>query len=189
MRVHCGRTTAWGRAPFLQPRPGLALVAAAHHISTRQLQRLCRAPGLTVAGGIRRRRLEPCHHDLSDPGRNHLTVQAITGRRGSTDGPHFNRVFRAACGRPPGGTAGPRPKAPVPVCVANGPAPGCHPVPGRCWRAMVNGRVPGDPGRHPASSFARSGMPELGQQLLDQLWLEMLSFIDCPWPDLPSHRK
>ena len=44
-----------------------AQIAAAHHISLRQLHKLFHASGTTVAGWIRQRRLEHCGHDLRDP--------------------------------------------------------------------------------------------------------------------------
>ncbi|MEU6574250.1 helix-turn-helix domain-containing protein [Streptomyces sp. NPDC046805] len=84
--------------------PGLtpAVVAAAHNVSTRQLYRLYQAQGLTVAGWIRRRRLENCHRDLADPRHDHRPVQAVAARWGLPDKAHFSRLFRAAYGMPPG---------------------------------------------------------------------------------------
>ncbi|WP_461086594.1 AraC-like ligand-binding domain-containing protein [Streptomyces deserti] len=84
--------------------PGLtpAVVAAAHHISTRQLHRIFQAQNLTVAGWIRQRRLEKCHHDLFDPRYDDRPVQAIAARWGFANKAHFSRVFRAAYGIPPG---------------------------------------------------------------------------------------
>jgi len=43
------------------------MVAAAHHMSLRSLHQLFHDEGLTVAGWIRKRRLECCRHDLSNP--------------------------------------------------------------------------------------------------------------------------
>ncbi|AVH55897.1 MULTISPECIES: helix-turn-helix domain-containing protein [Streptomyces] len=79
-----------------------AAVAAAHNVSTRQLYRLFQTRGLTVAGWIRRRRLENCHRDLADPRHDHRPVQAVAARWGLTDKAHFSRLFRAAYGMPPG---------------------------------------------------------------------------------------
>ncbi|MGW4332168.1 hypothetical protein ACWEK5_05000 [Rhodococcus koreensis] len=39
-----------------------ALVASRHHVSTRYLQKTFEAAGHTIAGWIRNRRLEKCHH-------------------------------------------------------------------------------------------------------------------------------
>ncbi|NRQ37677.1 helix-turn-helix domain-containing protein [Nonomuraea sp. NN258] len=79
--------------------PGM--VAAAHHISTRHLHRLFNDTGMTVAGWIRRRRLEQCHRDLVDPRRRAYPIQVIAARWGFTNPAHFSRVFRAAYGMSP----------------------------------------------------------------------------------------
>ena len=84
-------------APGLDPRS----VAAAHHISVRRLHQLFRPEPLTVAALIRHNRLEGCRADLTDPGRQHLSVTAIAARRGFTDAAHFSRLFRAAYGCTP----------------------------------------------------------------------------------------
>ncbi|MQA86577.1 MAG: helix-turn-helix domain-containing protein [Streptosporangiales bacterium] len=79
-----------------------AAIAAAHHISVRYLYRLFETEGTTVAGWIRRRRLERCRRDLLDPALRAQTVGSIGARWGFADAVHFNRVFRAAYGVPPG---------------------------------------------------------------------------------------
>lgn len=83
--------------------PGLspADVAAAHHISLRQLHRLFEKEQTTVAAWIRRRRLERCRRDLSDPALRAIPVGAIAARWGLPDAAHFSRVFRQAYGMPP----------------------------------------------------------------------------------------
>jgi AraC-like DNA-binding protein len=83
--------------------PGLtpAMVAAAHNISTRQLQRLFQASGLTVAGWIRELRLERCRRDLADPLLRGRPVHLVAARWGFTDAAHFSHVFRSAYGLGP----------------------------------------------------------------------------------------
>jgi AraC-like DNA-binding protein len=59
---------------FVEEHPGdadltPAQIAAAHHISLRQLHKLFHAGGTTVAGWVRQRRLDHCAHDLRDPRR------------------------------------------------------------------------------------------------------------------------
>ncbi|WP_203920462.1 helix-turn-helix domain-containing protein [Rugosimonospora africana] len=78
-----------------------AMVAAAHHIAPRTLDRLFSAQGLTVAGWIRHRRLERCRQDLVDPAQAHVPIYAIAMRFGFADGPHLTRTFTAAYGMPP----------------------------------------------------------------------------------------
>ncbi|NYI04513.1 AraC-like ligand-binding domain-containing protein [Allostreptomyces psammosilenae] len=83
------------------PGLGPAGIAAAHQISVRHLHALFHEQGMTVAGRIRQRRLERCHHDLADPRLLSRPVHAVAARWGFTDAPHFSRVFRAAYGMSP----------------------------------------------------------------------------------------
>jgi AraC-like DNA-binding protein len=79
--------------------PGV--VAAAHHVSVRQLHRLFEARDTTVAGWIRKRRLERCRRDLADPAFIAVPVSALAARWGMPDPAHFSRLFRRAYGLPP----------------------------------------------------------------------------------------
>jgi len=83
--------------------PGLspAMIAAAHHVSLRSLHQLFHDEGLTVAGWIRRRRLEGCRRDLSDPALDSRPVAAIAARWGFSSPGDFSRTFRAVHGLPP----------------------------------------------------------------------------------------
>ena len=76
-------------------------VAAAHHMSLRSLHQLFHDEGLTVAGWIRRRRLEQCRRDLTDPALDARPVAAIAARWGFASPADFSRSFRAAHGVPP----------------------------------------------------------------------------------------
>ncbi|MFI6925873.1 helix-turn-helix domain-containing protein [Nonomuraea spiralis] len=78
-----------------------SMIAAAHHISTRHLHRLFNDAGLTIAGWIRRRRLEQCHRDLVDPLWRTCSVHVIAARWGFSNPAHFSRAFRAAYGMSP----------------------------------------------------------------------------------------
>jgi AraC-like DNA-binding protein len=75
-----------------------AEIAAAHHISLRQLHKLFHARGTTVAGWIRQRRLEHCRRDLRDPVCLARPVAAVGARWGYPDPAHFSRLFKAAYG-------------------------------------------------------------------------------------------
>jgi len=75
-----------------------AEIAAAHHISLRQLHKLFHASGTTVAGWIRQRRLEHCEHDLRDPRWQSRPVAAVGARWGYPDPAHFSRLFKANYG-------------------------------------------------------------------------------------------
>jgi len=83
--------------PELSP----AAIAAAHHMSLRSLHQLFHEEGLTVAGWIRRRRLECCRRDLSDPALAARPVAAIAARWGFSSASDFSRAFRAGHGVPP----------------------------------------------------------------------------------------
>jgi AraC-like DNA-binding protein len=80
--------------PDLSPQ----LIAAAHHISLRQLHKLFHGTGTTVGGWIRQRRLERCGRDLRDPALAGRPVAAIGARWGYPDPAHFSRLFKSAYG-------------------------------------------------------------------------------------------
>jgi AraC-like DNA-binding protein len=75
-----------------------AQIAAAHHVSLRQLHKLFHASGTTVAGWVRQRRLQHCGHDLRDPRCAARSVAAVGARWGYPDPAHFSRVFKATYG-------------------------------------------------------------------------------------------
>ena len=102
-RRHALRTTIQAFIHQHLGDPGLspATIAAAHHISLRSLHQLFHDEGLTVAGWIRRRRLEGCRRDLSDPALTSRPVAAIASRWGFSSAADFSRVFRAVHGLPP----------------------------------------------------------------------------------------
>ncbi len=81
-------------SPDLSPQT----IAAAHHISLRQLHKLFQSTGGTVGGWIRQRRLERCCRDLRDPDLADRPVAAIGARWGYPDPAHFSRVFKSAYG-------------------------------------------------------------------------------------------
>ncbi|WP_329312148.1 helix-turn-helix domain-containing protein [Streptomyces sp. NBC_01278] len=84
------------------PQLGPDAIAAHHHISVRLLHQLFRPRGETVSAAIRRRRLERCHEELTDPRLLTVPVHAIGARWGLISPERFSRSFRAAYGVPPG---------------------------------------------------------------------------------------
>jgi transcriptional regulator GlxA family with amidase domain len=84
--------------------PGLTphVVAAAHAISLRQLNRILEEDGQSPSDWIRRQRLGRCRRDLLDPDLAALPVAAIGSRWGFADPVTFNRAFRREFGLPPG---------------------------------------------------------------------------------------
>jgi AraC-like DNA-binding protein len=83
--------------PRLAPRT----IAATHHISLRQLQKLFEEQGTSVGRWIRQRRLERCRRDLLDPALADVPASAIAFGWGFADAAHFTRAFRQAYGHPP----------------------------------------------------------------------------------------
>jgi AraC-like DNA-binding protein len=78
-----------------------AAVAAAHHMSLRQLYRLFETQGAPVAEWIRARRLARCRDDLADPALASVGVAALAARHGLYDPAGFSRAFRSAYGLSP----------------------------------------------------------------------------------------
>ncbi len=79
-------------------------VADAHHVSVSYLHRIFRAHTggrETIAGWIRRRRLEHARRDLADPALAAVPVHRIAARWGYTHAAAFTRNFRAAYGVTP----------------------------------------------------------------------------------------
>ncbi|PPK65180.1 helix-turn-helix domain-containing protein [Actinokineospora auranticolor] len=74
-------------------------VAAANHVSTRQLYRLFETEGTTVARWIRDRRLERCRVDLLAA--RGTGVSEVGARWGIPDSSYFSRVFRQTYGCAP----------------------------------------------------------------------------------------
>jgi AraC-like DNA-binding protein len=83
--------------PGLDPRS----IAAAHFVSVRQLHRLFAGQQDTVAGHVRRRRLERARDELARSGARELSLTALAHRCGFADPSVFGRAFRAAYGVPP----------------------------------------------------------------------------------------
>ncbi|MGW4213833.1 helix-turn-helix domain-containing protein [Lentzea sp. NPDC004789] len=83
------------------PRLSPASIAAAHHISVRQLHRLFEDEDTTVGELVRTLRLAGCRRDLADPGLGHLSIGAVAARWGILDSAKFSRIFRAAHGLSP----------------------------------------------------------------------------------------
>ena len=83
------------------PALDTSMVAAAHHISPRYLQKLFAADGMTVAGWIKDRRLERCRHDLEDRRLLRDNIGTICARHGFIDSAHFSRLFKSRYGLSP----------------------------------------------------------------------------------------
>lgn len=76
-------------------------IAAAHYVSTRHLQKLFKADGITVTDWIRERRLAGCRRDLRNPLHAGETILTVATRWGLVNPAHFSRSFRAEYGCTP----------------------------------------------------------------------------------------
>lgn len=77
------------------------VVAEAHFVSVRHLQKIFEAEGISVSRLIRTRRLEQCRRDLVDPQRADLSIAQVGRRWGFPDAAHFSRLFRTTYGQSP----------------------------------------------------------------------------------------
>lgn len=76
-------------------------VAAAHHVSTRQLYRLLAAQGISLGDWLRERRLEAARDELARTGMARVTVAGIGRRWGFSDPTNFRRAFKSSYGLTP----------------------------------------------------------------------------------------
>ncbi|MBR8741654.1 helix-turn-helix domain-containing protein [Nocardiopsis sp. MG754419] len=76
--------------PDLDP----SMVATAHHISVRYLQRIFQEEGDTASTWIRKRRLAHARHDLGDEALAHVPVYLIAKKWGFSGAAVFSRTFR-----------------------------------------------------------------------------------------------
>ncbi|MGV9313087.1 AraC-like ligand-binding domain-containing protein [Streptomyces sp. NPDC003691] len=84
------------------PRLTPAAIADHHRVSVRTLHSLFEGRRTTVAATIRRRRLERCRRDLSDPELATRRIADIAAHWGFTNPSVFSRTFRATYGATPG---------------------------------------------------------------------------------------
>ncbi len=95
------RVHSFAEAHLTDPELDNVVIARAHHISVRHLQRLFEEDGTTVTGWIRDRRIEHCRRDLLNDELADTPIASIGQRWGFTDPAHFSRVFKSAHGLAP----------------------------------------------------------------------------------------
>lgn len=93
---------AFMRQRLADPELTPEVVAAAHGISVRQLNRILEDDGESPASWIRRQRLDRCRRDLLDPELADRPVATIGAHWGFGDPVTFNRAFQRQFGMPPG---------------------------------------------------------------------------------------
>lgn len=93
------RVLAYCGANLADPNLSVESVAAAHHISVRYLQKLCRSAGFTLSAWVRQQRLERICRELTDPALAQHSIAAIAARWGILDASHLGRALKAQYGR------------------------------------------------------------------------------------------
>jgi AraC-like DNA-binding protein len=83
------------------PQLSPPMIATAHRVSLRYLQKLFQEQGLTIAGRIRQRRLARCRTALADPHQWSCPIHLIARRNGFSSNAHFSRLFSATYGLSP----------------------------------------------------------------------------------------
>ena len=95
------RVRAFIRQHLPDPDLSPAVVAAAHGLSVRSLQRLFEKEDVGVAAIIRTERLARCRRDLAEPSHDNVPIYAVAARWGFPDARSFSRAFRTAFGITP----------------------------------------------------------------------------------------
>ncbi|WP_433288217.1 helix-turn-helix domain-containing protein [Pseudonocardia sp. CA-142604] len=98
---HLHRIQREARRQLTDPALSPATVAAACHMSIRQLHRLFAEDGTTFGTWLRNERLQHCYADLTDPALLHLPVADIAQRWGYRSPAHFSRAFGDRYGTTP----------------------------------------------------------------------------------------
>ena len=78
-----------------------ASIAAAHHVSIRQLYKACAAEQLRLEPWIVARRLDAAHDELGRLDNRRLTIAAVAAKWGFANSSHFSHRFREAYGMTP----------------------------------------------------------------------------------------
>lgn len=95
------RIRAYVRAHLTEPDLHAARIAAAHHISVRQLYKLCAQAGFRLEQWIINQRLQGAREDLARTVDGPVPVAHVARRWGFSDPAHFARRFRDAYGLTP----------------------------------------------------------------------------------------
>jgi acetamidase/formamidase/AraC-like DNA-binding protein len=88
-------------AQLANPDLAPAHIADACGISTRYLQKLFKSAGTSFRQIVRKRRLERCRADLTNPMYAHLSISDVAFRWGFNDAAHFSRTFHEQWGVSP----------------------------------------------------------------------------------------
>lgn len=95
------RILEYARMHLADPDLTAARLAAAHHISVRQLYTVLGQADIGLGDWIRNQRLERCRQELAAPAAGTRTIASIARRWAFRDATHFSRAFREAYGMSP----------------------------------------------------------------------------------------
>ena len=95
------RVLEYIRAHLGDPSLNAGQIAAAHHISVRNLYNVLADGGVLLGDWIRTQRLEGVRAELARPGARRVTIASVAHRWGFRDVSSFGRVFRTAYGMTP----------------------------------------------------------------------------------------
>lgn len=95
------RIKAYVRAHLTDVDLDASRIAAANHVSVRQLYKACARADLSLEQWIIEQRLERAHEELASAASAHVSIAAIAHRWGFADASHFARRFRGRYGMSP----------------------------------------------------------------------------------------
>lgn len=95
------RVMAFVRAHLADPDLDAVSIAAANHVSVRQLYKVCAQVDLSLEQWIIQQRLECAHEELALATQTPMSITALAHRWGFTDASHFARRFRSFYGMSP----------------------------------------------------------------------------------------
>jgi AraC-like DNA-binding protein len=89
------------RVNLRDPQLSASQIAAAHHVSVRQLYKVLAAHGIVLGDQIRTQRLEECRKAIGSSANSALSIASIARRWGFADASSFARMFRTNYGISP----------------------------------------------------------------------------------------
>jgi AraC-like DNA-binding protein len=82
------------RLHLREPELSASQIAAAHHVSVRQLYKILAAHGIVLGEWIRTHRLEECRKEIGSAANSAIPIASVARRWGFTDPSSFARMFR-----------------------------------------------------------------------------------------------
>jgi AraC-like DNA-binding protein len=89
------------RIHLREPELSAAQIAAAQHVSVRQLYKILAAHGIVLGDWIRSQRLEECRKEMGNSANSAIPIAAVARRWGFSDASSFARMFRTSYGLSP----------------------------------------------------------------------------------------